>query len=246
VYKQKRELLINLIHAKELAEAGLLKEYAMFLYMKSGFKNSCIYNYTQQGLSIKFNISRPAVKKHISLFLKMGWCRLHGNNLIFNKLKNIDSNKHKQRFVLEISETGKVKEIVYNLRLKILHLLQSNFNKLKKLRFDYNHAKDSRTLNAAKRLLRRIGSNLKSLPSQNEQLKISMNYFAKMFNCSIASAHGIVASFKKNGDVQCIGGLRKYIMTSSDPAIIKGALCNAGYYYRNGNVYKSECNQYIF
>lgn len=245
-FKRRRELLINIVHAKELSEAGLLKEYSLFLYLKSKYRNSCFYNYSQNRLSKEFGISRASAKKHIALFLKLGWCRMSAKHLIFNKLKSIDDNKEKRLIYLKISDNGKVKEIVYNLRLKILQSLQDSFNTLKTVGRDILHPKNSRTLTKAKKLLRRIGVKQSSLPAENDQLKISINKFSKMFNCSMTSAHNIISSFKKNGDVQCIGGLRKYIMKTNNPSLIKAALSKSGFYYRDGIIYQTSCNQYIF
>jgi len=246
VFKKKRELLINVVHAKELAEQGFLKEYAMFLYLKSKYRNSCIYSYSQKKLSEKFGISRSSAKKHVSLFLELGWCRMSADNLIFNKLKNIDDNKEKRLIYLEISTQGKVKEIVYNLRLKILQSLQDSFNTLKTVGRDILHASDTKSFTKAKKLLKKIGVKQSSLPTENDQLKISMLYFSKMFKCSVASAHGIITSFKNNGDVLCLGGLRTFVKATRNPLIIKAALNYGGFYYKDGCIYKTECNQYIF
>ena len=171
---------------------------------------------------------------------------MSADNLIFNKLKNIDGNKEKRLIYLEISTQGKVKEIVYNLRLKILQSLQDSFNTLKTVGRDILHPSDTRTLTKATKLLRRIGVKQSSLPTENDQLKISILKFSKMFNCSPSSAHGIITKMKQNRDVLCIGGLRKFVKATKNPLIIKAALNYGGFYYKDGGIYKTECNQYIF
>lgn len=247
IYKRKRALDINLIHAKELAELGLLKEYAMFLYLKSKYPNSCVYNYSQKRISEKFNLSRTAVKKYIKIFLDLKWCRMHCGNLVFNKLKNIDDNKQKILYNLEISESGKIKEILHSLRLKILHVIQGQFDTLKKLRYDLIHAQHTSVISKAKRLLKRIGVKESKLPEASDQLTISMNKFAKMFKCSIGTAHNIMTRYKKSGEVLCIAGFRKQFKRTRNPQLINAILDKIkGTYYYDGIIYKTECNKYQF
>lgn len=246
-FKRKRELEINIVHAKELAELGLLKEYAFFLYLKSKYRNSCIYNYSVNKVAQKFGLSRLAVKKHVNKLISLGWCKIENGHLHCIKLSKIDENKQKIIHVISITSSGGIRQILYTLRLKILQNVQNQFNTLKKLSFDLNHSQDIRTLKKAKTLLRRIGIQKSKLPSQEAQLQISMSKIAKMFKCSISMAHKIIESFKVAGDVLCIGGLRKFIAKTNNMKMVKTWVnWIPGSYYRNGCLYKTECNKYIF
>lgn len=95
----------------KLNEKGLLKELAVFIKFKSVHINSCIFNYNLKYLASETGLSLSTVRKHVKFFLKNGWARMDGNNLILEKIKKISYYKRK-----DCKITGNtIKEILYDL-----------------------------------------------------------------------------------------------------------------------------------
>lgn len=246
VYKRKRELDINIILTADLAEKGLLKEFAFFLYFKSKYRNSCIFDYSQKSVSEKFDLSRPIVKKYVDKLLKLGWCEMHHGNLIFKKLKNIDTFYHKRIYRLRVSQRGGVKGVLRTLRLLVLKNKQISFDSLKQLKLDLSTPSNLGVLKRAKKLVKKIGVVPEKLPSQEDRLRISMRKFAKMFGCSQGMAYNIIRDFKENGDIVCIPGGNVRLKKAKCPYLVRNFLRQTkGTFYINGGIYKPQCNEYV-
>lgn len=237
-------LNINITQVVDFGKCGLIKEYAHFLYLKSLYKNSCVYNYTHLGLSKKSRLSRAAVKKHVSLFLELGWCRIHSGNLIFNKRDSFDENKQRVKEKFKIRST--VKEILYDLYLVILKNKQKQFDSLKKLRHDIDCSQNPYLKTRAEKLLRKYGLNVQKLPSANAQLKISTENISKLFKCSVGKCAAIIKKLKVEGLIEVISERASHYKTYSKK-MMKGIVAEMPNSYISGNfVVKVECNKYRF
>jgi len=227
-----------------LGESGLIKEYAHFLYLKSLYKNGCVFNFTHLGLSKKSRLSRAAIKKHIKLFLDLGWCRIHSGNLIFNKREIFDESKQIIKTEFQIKST--VKEILYDLYLIILKNKQKQFDSLRKLRHDIDCSQNPYLKNRAEKLLKKYGLNVNKLPLANDELKVSTEKLSQLFKCSVGKCAGIIKTLKTSGLIQVFSD-RNSIFKIYNKKMMKCIISeNPGCYVSGNFVVKVECNKYRF
>jgi len=235
-----RYLDVNTQNLKELADNGRLKDFAYFLYLKSLYSNSCIFNYTQKSLSVKSKIPVSRVKSCVKSFLESGWCRIHRGNLVFNKLKSFD---HKKKKIIESIEITNPKQILKDLRKLILNNLQDRFNRLAKLKADLLNSY-SKTRRAAERKVEKLGLDPNTLPGENDMLSVSMNKLSKLFGCSVGTAAAEIKSLKENGQIFCITERKIISSCRLGAKAFMGSVPNS--YYHNGNLFVVSCNKYIF
>lgn len=235
-----KTLDINIVNLSSIAEANRLKEFASFLYLKSLYSNSCVFNYTQVGLSKKSGLPLSNIKKCVKSFLSSGWCRVHKGNLVFNKIKSFDHNKKKIIASVEITNP---KQILKDLQKLILNNLQDKFNRLVRLKADLlnSYPKISRS---AQRKVERLGLDPSKLPGENDMLSVSMNKIGKLFGCSVGSAASVIKELKTNGSILCVTERKLVEVHSLGVKPIMQEMPNT--YYHNGNLFIVSCNKYIF
>jgi len=231
---------INVINLSTIAEANRLKEFATFLYLKSLYSNSCIFNYTQVGLAKKSQLPISRIKKSVKSFLDSGWCRIHKGNLIFNKIKTFDHHKKK---IIKSIEITNPKQILKSLQKLILENLQNKFNRLAKLNADLLNSYP-KTRRAAERKVEKLGLDAHKLPGENDMLSISMNKISKLLGCSVGSAANVIKSFKTDGSIFCVTE-RKIVKTFAQ-GVKSYMQMNPNSYYHNGNLFVVSCNKYNF
>jgi len=235
-----KTLDVNIMNLKSIAEADRLKEFSMFLYLKSLYSNSCVFNYTQIGLAKKSGIPLSSVKRNVKSFLASGWCRIHRGNLIFNKIKSFDHHKKK---IIESIEITNPKQILKDLRKLILNNLQDRFNRLAKLKADLLNSYP-KTRRAAERKVAKLGLDANKLPGENDMLSVSMNKISKLFGCSVGSAAAEIKSLKENGQIFCVTERKIISSCRLGAKAFMGSVPNS--YYHNGNLFVVSCNKYIF
>jgi len=236
----------NIKQIENVSSEGHLKKLAVFIILKHRYRKGIIYNYTIKGISSEFGFSREFVKKSLKFFLDSGWCVVRGRNLVFTRFGKLDKPNKFLKYKIDVFDGIKLKEVIYQLRLAILKRKQANLDYLKKIERYANRPTTLKSHKWALKSIRKMGLRKESLPPESANLKVSMNGFAKMFGCSRASAHGIVKSFKKAQDVFCYQGFAVQFMRTNNPAVVKSILGTvSGTYYRDGVVYKTQCNQYF-
>jgi hypothetical protein len=236
----------NIKEIERIAAEGKLKSLGVFIIMKHRYRNGVIYNYTIKGLASEFGHSRVFIKKMIDFYIDSGWCVVNGRNLIFTRHGKLDKPNKFLKYKIDVFYGITLKEVLYDLRLAILKRKQANLDYLKSIERCANRPTNLKSHKWALKSIKRMGLKRESLPPESANLKVSMSGFAKMFGCSRASAHGIVKSFKKAQDVFCYQGFAIQFMRTSNPAIVKSILgAISGTYYRDGVVYKTQCNQYF-
>jgi len=231
---------VNVINLSTIAEANRLKEFAVFIYLKSLYSNSCIFNYTQVGLAKKSGLPLSQIKKNVKSFLDSGWCRIHRGNLVFNKLKSFDHNKKK---IIKPIQITNPKDILKQLQKLILENVQNRFNRLVKLKADLLNSYP-KTRKAAERKVEKLGLDSTKLPGENDMLSMSMNKISNLFGCSVGSAAAVIKSFKTDGSIFCVTE-RKIVKTFSQGVKAYMQL-NPNSYYHNGNLFVVSCNKYNF
>jgi hypothetical protein len=85
-----------------MAKHKLLKHYAVWIYLKSKFSNSCYYKYNKAKMARDGGVSRSLIQKYVPMFLRWDWCSLHCGNLVFNKHSQLPDKKEKKRTLLLI------------------------------------------------------------------------------------------------------------------------------------------------
>lgn len=181
---------INQLLIKDLIEINKLRYFAVFIKFKGIYGSGCVHNYSPYKFSYIAKLSRNSVKKYIDYFIDNGWCRMEGKNLIFNKFKSIDGNKLNLKVKINAKKT--IKEIELLLYRELLRLKESQFNFNKKIYRDLKNPTGLAQLKKAKAYCKKKGVNSEKLPSAPGMFKLSMIKIAKMFNCSVGKASGII------------------------------------------------------
>lgn len=183
-----------------------LKEYATFCYFKYLYSNGCIYNYTSIKLSTKCKYSASFIRKSIKTFIAKGWCRMHGNNLIFNKSTSFNGTQSKIKLYDDVNiKKCSIKEILQYFNLQIIKLHDSKFSRLKQLKADLKSKKVTvrhRAENYADSINKRTEAERAKLPNETSRLKLTNRKLTKIFNCSAGKASGIVKSLEIHGFIK--------------------------------------------
>lgn len=238
------KLKINIHSLSSIGQAGHLKAFSAFLIMKSCFSNSCIYNYTQKGLAAKCGLTIGKVRKYVPFFIKMGWCRKHGKNLVFNKVKACHS-VHKGLYIpFEVKRD--IKAVFNDLTLLIFRHKQHGFERIRQIGRDIDNSQISegerRRLN---RVLDGLGLKTNNVPRGNDKMKLSIKSIADGIGVSVGSAHSLVTGWKRSGDVWCESD-REVIAYCRNKRVAYMAAEECGGFVLNGYVIRVGCNRYDF
>lgn len=183
-----------------------LKEYAAFCYFKYLYRNGCIYNYNSQKLATKSKYSAAFIRKHVRLFLEKGWCRMHGNNLIFNKSSKFNGTTSKIKLYEDINiKKCSIKEILQYFYLQIIRLHDSKLNRLKKLKSDLKSKKARirhKAEDYADSINKKTEAQRATLPDETTRLILTNKKLTRIFNCSAGKASGIVKYLELHGFIR--------------------------------------------
>jgi hypothetical protein len=241
-------LSLNKLHIQNMVSAGMIKEYAIFLKMKSKYCNSCFYNYTQKNLSVKSGISLSTVRKYVKIFIDRGWCRLHRvkgkYNLLFTPLKSFDDNK--LRLITSLDFGKPIKDILNDLYLIILRNKQNQFDNLKKLGREIHEPKSLESYKKAVKTLKRIKTTKNKLPKGSDQLQISVKNISKMLKCSVGKAHKVLTKLYQNEHISVWPAAMNKLVCSKNSIVLKSALLVDNTFLIGNTVYYKPCNQYNF
>lgn len=226
---------------------GWLTHLSVFIYLKGLRKNSCIFNYNPAALSAKTGLSESSIRKYIKFFLKKGWCRMDGENLIFNKINKIGWQMCQSTCKIN-SKT--VKEIKRELYLNLIkHKVdQSKWYTQTCLDLQYGGEIKKKQLNRMinkweKRTGKRF-SNVKGLSMLNEigdkkGFKLSFRKIAQWLHVGIATAHKVINDLKKHKMIDVMSGHIAY----SERRL---AVADGMFVSKKGNSVKVDCNRYVF
>lgn len=227
-----------------MSDSGQLRKFATFIYIKSQFKNSCVYKYTQQSLSEKTGISRSAIRKYVKFFLDSGWCRLDHGNLIFNKMRVLDKNE--KRIISDVKIRIGIKELIIDLQLLLLKHKQAQFNRIVRLGIEIKDPKSIKPHQSANRIVKKYGYNVDKLPSERAKLQISIKKLSEWLNCSVGKVSQLLKSLQKRGLIS-ITKVRNIVGYSKTFEGAKALLnMNENSYYSRGYIVKVSCNYYNF
>lgn len=188
---------INTVFLQSIVDEDKLTELAVFMKLKSLFSNSCIFNATYSNISRKSGISVSVLKRCIPTLKALGWVRMSGSNMVFEKMRVIDNTpEYTKRIVLpfKILDKDGYKAIVNKLKLILIRLRQDAFEFIKALSND--NTKGFRVKSFAR--LKRKFLTKKNI-GENEKFSISNRTVAKIINKSKSSASRLMKWGKENG-----------------------------------------------
>lgn len=151
---------------------GELKQLAVFIKLKSLFKNGCVYNCSYKRLSRISGISINVLKQCINFFKAKGWCRVHGKNLIFEKIKNVDFGSQKRLEKLILIKKENYRDVIKRLKLIAVKSVSNGFEYIKKLSRDYNEPTRLEDYKVAKAHVMKFG-----LSPINENVNFSVSNY---------------------------------------------------------------------
>jgi cell division protein YceG involved in septum cleavage len=233
-------------------EDKCIRELAVLIKLKSIYVSGCVHNYSPYKLSKESDLSRNTIKKYVNFYLELGYARMDGNNLVFNKFTKIE-DKYKHATV-NINPELSIKKISDLLHREILCDKYRKFNYIKKVKEDSSNpmGKDAlKKLKKAKKAIRNLSNVNTSLPNASANYSVSIKKIAEHFNCSVGKAQGIVNSLCEDN---LLKRTKNYIVihkrTRSDKLHnqqIKGILENTkASFYSGGSIFQRKTNSYVF
>ncbi len=241
---------INTLLIEQCSDNGELNHLSVFVYLKGIYTNSCIYNYTQEGMIKKSKLSRAKIRNHIPFFLKEGWAFFDGNNLILAKISSIDKNNKKKILVDLNTRKQGIKPIYDKLLYELLKLKANQAKWYSKLCHDLKKMSKTQRLRVEKRVAKKRPrfsvKNWNFGESGSHTFKVSFRKLAIWFNCSIGKAHKIMKELCVTGWIEVLHTRALIAMEDSSVGRYRIEENNKLFYTTNNQVCKTECNQYIF
>jgi len=163
----------------DFAEQGRIKQLAYFLQVK-GYTKSVIYDFNYNKLSKLTNLHWKTCKRYTENLISMGYCEIHGNNLLFkNQIKLLPNDKKaKVIFGIQIKSFSSILNQLY------AKVITNNHNQQL-----YNSGKSKRIKN--KKVLRILKKSLL------KEIHISSRSIAKLLNVSFVTANKIISDLNK-------------------------------------------------
>jgi hypothetical protein len=233
---------------EELHNDGKTNHLAHFIYLKSQYSNSCVFNYTQDTLAHKSGLGKSTIRKYVNFFLKAGWCKMHKGNLMFCKLEDLAFEKYRIRLKVVIQGTN-VKSIKQSILVHLLKLKAKRSEWFINLRLDQLLCqKDPATRIMDKYPDLGLADVNIGETGTNGRNKVSYRKVAQWLNCGLGTAYNTVNSlcdanlmFKtKHGYRVLKWGSKKYEIAKKDGSTGKMFMSKRGF------VIEIRCNSYDF
>lgn len=150
-----QQININTVFIEEMVAGDHLKQLAVFVKLKALYVNGTVYNYSYRRISEVSGISINVLKQCVNFFKEMGWCVVHGKNLLFQKIFKVDVSKTKRCLTLEVKKSENYRDLVKRLRVLIIKGCSKRFEYIKQVTQDYKNPKHGE-LKAHKRAKKRV------------------------------------------------------------------------------------------
>lgn len=186
-------------------DKGQLKILADFIFIKTLYKNSCIYNGTFSNLSRKTGFSRTKITKLLTIFKKNGWVRQHANNLVFAW----DKSKYSVFTTIKFITPN---DIINQLNLFLLHNKQSQCMYASKMRKDLNPS-GYISLKDYKKAVK-FGRDNYYRGAICENFVLSAKGAGRVFNCSSATANRVLLTLEQQGLIS-INRVKRFVQKCS-------------------------------
>lgn len=242
---------IGIDNLQHYLQAGQLRDYAHFLYLKALVyrKKSCYYGYNPDELASDMGCCRNSAISYLKRFQKRGWVRKHRGKLKSVNLIFIHTGKfadHRKGVLKEFRIEGSPKDILMRLQLLILQYKQSQFDKIKKLGCAITKASGSLASRRAKKAIEKLGYSAEQLPDQNTKFKISIRTISAWLHCSVGKASEIIKELA-NRRLITVYRSRQIIGMTKNGKIATALLDRyKNSYYTGKYVMVVSCNEYDF
>jgi hypothetical protein len=216
-----------------------MRELAVFMKLKSLYKNSCVYGFSYRTLSFKSGVSINTLKKTIKSFLDKKWCRMHNGNLVFNKIKDVDDTDEIGVLVkFNLKKENDYKYILKVLRLSLVKACGDRFEYVKNTIRDYKNPGNLESHKKALKAIKRWGA-LK-LISESEKFCMSNRRIGSLFGRSKTTASLLMKFGVENGFVGLYKNYEQVKMSSHYAEESKG------YLVVGDKVFKRKSNKIVF
>jgi len=105
---------LNLQLTYRAAELDIMKQYALFVKVKSIYRHSIIYNYTPSKLAKITGLHRKTVDRYVKKLIANGFCEMRNGHLLFKKPKKIiGKSKSVQIIIKKNYSQERILDIIY-------------------------------------------------------------------------------------------------------------------------------------
>ena len=214
---------------------------AVFIKLKSLYKNSCVYGFSYRSLSAKSGISINTLKKTIKFFLDKGWCRMHGFNLVFEKIYRVDdTNKKGVHVRFNLDKKHDYKYILKVLRLSLVKACGERFEFVKKISSDYIKPETLSDYKKAKAVVKRLEV-FKPI-SESEKFSISNRKVGSLFGRSKTTGSLLMKFGVANGFLNTFADYKSVNMDVHAASELQ----TKGYFIMSNMVSRRVSNKVVF
>lgn len=216
-----------------------MRELAVFIKLKSLYKNSCVYGFSYRSLSFKSGVSINTLKKTIKSFLDKKWCHMHNGNLVFGKIKDVDDSGVPGVLVkFNLKKENDYKYILKVLRLSLVKACSDRFDYVKSIIRDYKNPKNLDVHKKALKAVKNWGTI--KLISESEKFCMSNRNIGSLFGRSKTTASLLMKFGVKNGFAGLYKNYEQVKMSSHYAEESKG------YLIVGDKVFKRKSNKILF
>lgn len=216
-----------------------MRELAVFMKLKSLYKNSCVYGFSYRSLSFKSGVSINTLKKTIKSFLDKKWCRMHNGNLVFGKIKDVDDTDGRGVLVkFNLKKENDYKYILKVLRLSLVKACSDRFEYIKKISNDYIKPSNLESYKVARKAF--CEGRLRKMISASECFSMSNRNIGSLFGRSKTTA-SLLMKFGVENKMLDVFSNYKEMKISPDYAVETN-----GHWIFKGKVYQRKSNKISF
>lgn len=231
-----------------MSNDGELRDLSGFLFFKHFYSKAVIYNYTPRSLSKRIGLSVTLIKRYMAIFEKRKWIIKDGNHIRFAKMNDVDDNKFKRRYELDIKGST-ISEINDLLLLQIIKFKNNQFQYIKKAKSDLlKNVTDLKDYKRLKRIEKKYDlRERKIINGESSNLfNISMQKLGYLLNISRSSASLLVNRLSKKQLLTIVRNVFVQDIQCWNSNITQCLLDNKGHFVFNNKIYKIYANSYIF
>ena len=147
--KTSTSIVTNLLHY--FAANGWIKQYSLFIKLKSKYSNSIIYDYNINKIAIRSGLAHKTCKRYMNKLFALGCVKMHGDHLILvNQQKiweKISGNIKPLRRIIDTRPWTSYKGIMERLQYLLIkeNSKQQRYNSKKKSEINYRKSIDCET-----------------------------------------------------------------------------------------------------
>lgn len=242
------------------------RSLAYWIFAKSAFKNSCIYNFSLRKLSSVLKISHECARYHYNVWQREGLIKHFGKNLIFCKKEDtlhIAQRNSQNEYegcikLININLAANIADQIKVLKSRaVLKNINQQLRNIKLYREALQYVKlanvkprltkdEFKSYKKSVKMLEKLGkSRLKSI---NENVTLSDERISKLVGCSLSSAKVLKSFMKTNGIVKTEKVLGKLLDKCSKKNYLINKEVNSDYnstFWHKGGVYTYPKTNYF-